>query len=195
MDSGVPVRRDCGTVRPNGASAMMPELPFDDMDGSTGQNSAAPQFDPQRLIVEVDQCFKRFHFTIQTSRPDLSFAERLKVWHAGRAAAESSGQPFDDPLPVLSHIGSATFECCSGEERESGFVLKLSMKADSGRPFTMFIEEGDMVPEREGVQGPNLEASIAAQLAFWTDEMICHGTPEEPDGRAVGSGRWLKTWT
>jgi hypothetical protein len=52
-----------------------------------------------------------------------------------------------------------------------------------------------MVPEMGDWERPNVEASIAAHLAFWTDEMICHGTVERLDGRAVGSGKWMKTWT
>jgi hypothetical protein len=119
----------------------------------------------------------------------------VKAWFVDRAAAETRGRQFDDPPPVLSYTGSAIFERCVGEERESGFVLRLSMKAESGRAFTIFIEEDDMVPESGRDQGPNIESSIAAQLAFWTHEMICHGTVDELDGRAVGSRKWLKSWT
>jgi hypothetical protein len=159
------------------------------------QSRPARQFDPQQLVVEIKKCFDGFHFAIQTLRPELSYAERVKTWFADRAAAENRGRPFDDPRPVLSYTGSATFEHCGGEERESGFVLRLSMKAESGRAFTIFIEEDDMVPESGRDHGPNIESSIAAQLAFWTHEMICHGTADELDGRAVGSRKWLKTWT
>ena len=52
-----------------------------------------------------------------------------------------------------------------------------------------------MVPEMGHWDTPNVETSIATQLALWTDEMICHGTTEELDGRAVGSRKWMKSWT
>jgi hypothetical protein len=164
------------------------------MDGGTDQSSAGRQFDPQRLVAAVNQCFVDFGFTIQTFRPDLSYSERVKAWFAGKAAAESRGLPFDDPAPVLSYTGSATFDRCRGEERESGFVLELSMKAESGRPFTIFIEEDHIIPDFS-YRGPERESAMAAQLAFWTAEMICHGTVDDLDGRAVDSGKWLKTWT
>jgi hypothetical protein len=165
------------------------------MDEGADRENTARQFDPQKLVAAVNQVFQGFHFTIQTFRPERSYAERVREWFAGKAAAENRGRPFDDPPPVLSYTGSATFDRCAGEERESGFVLKLSMKAESGRAFTIFIEEDRMFPESGRDQGPNIESSIAAQLAFWTDEMICHGTVDELDGRGVGSGKWLKTWT
>ncbi len=173
---------------------MLPGLPSTGMDGSVGQSSAARQFDPQQLVLEVNECFDGFHFTIQTHRPEIPYAERVKAWFARRAAAESRGQGFNEPSPVLSYAGAATFDHCEGEERESGFVLKLSMKTESDRRFTIFIEEDDMFPETGHEQGPNVESSIAAQLAFWTQEMICHGTVDELDGRAVGSGKWMKIW-
>jgi hypothetical protein len=103
------------------------------VDGTTDQGSVARQFDPEILVAEVNGCFKGFHFSIQTFRPDLSYAERLKSWFAARTAAESRGLPFDDPSPVLSYTGPAKFDSCAGEERETGFVLELSMQVPSGR--------------------------------------------------------------
>jgi hypothetical protein len=165
------------------------------VDRGTDQGGEERQFDPELLVSAVNECFKGFHFSIQTFRPELSYGERLKDWFAGRTTAENHGLPFEDPPPVLSYTGPATFDSCAGEERETGFVLALSMKAEAGRPFTIFIEEEDMIPERGHHAGLPIESSIAAQLAFWAQEMICHGTVEELDGRAVGSGKWLKTWT
>ncbi len=165
------------------------------MGGSTGEGGVARQFDPEKLVGAVNQCFDGFHFTIQTFRPEVSYANRVKTWFSARAAAENRGIPFDEPQPELSYSGPATFESCASEARESGFVLRLSMKAGSGRPFTIFIEEEYMFPESDDCPGIAIESSIANQLAFWTQEMICHGTVEELDGRAVCSGKWLKTWT
>jgi hypothetical protein len=159
------------------------------------EGDAERSFDPQKLVVAVNECFEGFHFSVQTLRPEISYADRVKAWFEAWAAAENRGVPFNDPQPILSYRGSATFDHCEGEERESGFVLKLWMKAESSRSFELFIEEEDMVPEVSHGQGPNVESSIAAQLAFWTEEMICHGTVDELDGRAVGSGKWLNTWT
>lgn len=96
---------------------------LDGMGGSTGEGGVARQFDPEKLVVAVNQCFDGFHFTIQTFRPEVSYADRVKAWFGARAAAENRGTPFDDPQPVLSYSGPATFESCAGEERESGFVL------------------------------------------------------------------------
>jgi hypothetical protein len=74
-------------------------------------------------------------------------------------------------------------------------VLKVSMRAESGRPFVIFIAESDMIPEMAACDRPDVEACIAAQLAFWTAEMICHSVVEDLDGRAVRSGTWTNTWT
>ena len=145
-------------------------------------------------MLAIDECFEGFGFTIQTFRPEVPYTERRRTWFANKVAAESRGRSFDDPPPRRNFVGSATFDHCVGDERDSGFVLELSMKTESGRPFTLFIEEDRMFPE-DGHQGPNIEPSIAAQLAFWTAEMICHGTVEDLDGRAVGSGKWMKAWS
>lgn len=168
---------------------------LDGMHGSTDEGGVARQYDPEKLVVAVNQCFEGFNFTIQTFRPETSYADRVKAWFEARAAAEKRGIPFNEPQPVLSYSGPATFDSCVGEERESGFVLRLSMKAASGRPFTIFIEEEYMFPENGAYPGTPIESSIANQLAFWTQEMICHGTVEELNGRAVYSGLWLETWT
>jgi hypothetical protein len=165
------------------------------MNRGTDKGGVARQFDPEKLVVAVNQSFDGFHFTIQTFRPAISYADRVKAWFEARAAAEDRGIPFNEPQPVLSYTGPATFDSCAGEERESGFVLMLSMKTEAGRPFKIFIEEEYMVPESDSYLGSSIESSIADHLAFWTQEMICHGTVEELDGRAVYSGTWLKTWT
>jgi len=174
---------------PDGRSTL------DDLDGSTDQSDDSRLFDPQKLVAEVNKCFTGFHFTIQAVPPTRNWAERVKQWQADKAAAEQRGLPFDQPAPSMGTLGSATFEHCTGEWRDSGFILEVSMKSQSGRPFVIFIEEDDMIPEMGDWDRPNVEGSIAAQLAFWTDEMICHGTTEELDGRAVGSRKWIKTWT
>ena len=44
-----------------------------------------------------------------------------------------------------------------------------------------------MIPEMGDWDRPNVEGSIAAQLAFWTDEMVCHGSTEELGARRQGS--------
>jgi len=146
-------------------------------------------------VDEVNTNFNGFHFTIQAVRPPEDYPGLVKSWFAAKAAAERQGLRFDDPAPSIGTLGSATFVHCEGEQRDSGFVLRLSMKAESGRPFVIFIEEKDMLPVMGVWESPNIEASIAAQLALWTDEMICHGTVQDLDGRAVGSEKWMKTWT
>jgi hypothetical protein len=129
------------------------------MTGSAEQ-PVAGRFDPPKLVTEVNQCFTGFHFTIQAVPPTKNWAELVKVWLNDKAAAEKNGQPFDDPPPSHGALGSARFERCVGEPRDSGFVLKLSMKSQSGRLFVIFIEKDDMVPEireeirRVGHHGP-----------------------------------------
>lgn len=177
-----------------GATSQDGRSTLDGMDGSADQNDDTRVFDPQKLIAEVNKCFTGFHFTIQAVPPTRNWAELVKQWQTDKSEAEQRGLPFDQPVPSRGTLGSATFEHCSGESRDSGFALRVSMKSQSGRPFVLFIEEGDMVPEMGDWNSPNVETSIAAQLAFWTDEMICHGTVEDLDGRAVGSGTWMKTW-
>ena len=156
---------------------------------------AGIDFDPVKLVAEVNNAFSGFHFTIQAVRPPKDYPGDVKAWIAAKDAAEKRGLPFDDPPPSIGTLGSASFVHCDAEDTESGFVLKLSMKAESGRPFVIFIEESDMIPEMSVWDRPDVEASIAAQLAFWTDEMICHFVVEDLDGRAVRSGTWMKTWT
>ncbi len=116
------------------------------------------------------------------------------------AAREEAGaikgiEASTTPSSERGRIGSATFERGEGGETEAGFIMKLSMKADSGRPFTIYLEEGDLQAVPEDGQKPNVEYWIAARLAFWVYEMICHGTAEQLDGRAVDSGKWMKTWS
>jgi hypothetical protein len=127
--------------------STLAEATLDDMNGSSDNGDVIRQFDPEKLVVAVNQCFEGFHFSIQTCRPEISYADRLKAWFEARAAAETRGVPFTEPGPVLSYTGPATFDSCAGEERESGFVLKLSMKAGSGRPFSIFIEEDTCSPK------------------------------------------------
>ena len=92
-------------------------------------------------------------------------------------------------------MGAAKFVHCDGENRDSGFVLRLEMKSESGRPFVIFIEESDMQPEMGVWDGPDVEKSIAHNLAMWTMERIVHSVVEDLDGREIRSGKWMKTWT
>jgi hypothetical protein len=163
------------------------------MDRSAEYREGVRKFSSQRLVDEVNRRFEGFHFSIQTFRPDRSYADRVQDWFAAKARAENRGLPFDDSKPVFDFTGPATFDYCAGEERESGLVLKLSMKAEPNRSFTIFIEEKDFRVNTH--PSTNIEASIADHLAFWTEEMICGCTIDELDGRAVGSRKWLKTWT
>jgi hypothetical protein len=166
------------------------------MKRSADQSDDARPFDPHKLVAEVNKRFTGFHFTIQAVPPTRNWAELVKQWQADKAEAEQRGLSFDQPVPSMGTLGSATFEHCTGASRDSGFVLRVSMRSQSGRAFVLFIEEDDMVPEMgEWGRSSNVEASIATQLAFWTDEMICHRTIEELDGRAVGSRIWMKSWS
>jgi hypothetical protein len=108
---------------------------------------AGIDFDPVNLVAKVNKAFNGFHFTIQAVRPPKNYAGDVKAWIAAKDAAEKQGLPFGDPPPSRGTLGSATFVHCDAEERESGFVLKVSMRAESGRPFVIFIAESDMIPE------------------------------------------------
>ena len=71
------------------------------MGGSTGKGGVARQFDPEKLVMAVNQCFDGFHFTIQTFRPEVSYADRVKAWFGARGAPKNRGIPFDEPQPEL----------------------------------------------------------------------------------------------
>ncbi len=165
------------------------------MSEDTESPRAGGDFDRRKLVDEVNTNFSGFHFIIQAVRPPEDYPGLVKSWFAAKETAEQRGLPFDDPPPSIGTLGSATFVQCVGEQRESGFVLNVAMKAQSGRPFVIFIEESDMIPEMGVWERPNIEASIAAHLAFWTAERIVHSTAEDLDGRSVRSGEWMKAWT
>lgn len=148
-----------------------------------------------KLVAEVNSAFNGFHFIVQAVRPPENWVGLVKAWIAARDEAQKRGKPFDEPHPPRGTLGSATFVRCKGELRDSGFVLKVSMQSEAGSPFVIFIEEQDMKPEMGVWERPNIEESIAAQLAFWTAERMCHSTAEDLDGRSISSGIWTETWT
>jgi hypothetical protein len=165
------------------------------MTEDTESPRAGIDFDPVKLVTEVNRSFDGFNFTIQAVRPPEDYAGDVKKWFTDKEEADKRGLSFDDPPPSIGTLGSATFVHCDGENGDSGFVLRLSMQAESGRPFVIFIEESDMQPEMGVWDRPDVETSIADNLAFWTMERICHSVVEDLDGREIRSGKWMKTWT
>jgi hypothetical protein len=155
---------------------------------------AGIDFDPQKLVAEINKGFNGSSSIIQAVRPPKDYAGLVKAWLAAKETAEKQGLPFDEPQPSLGTLGSAKFISCEGEERDSGFVLRLSMEADSGQRFVVFVEEKDMVPEMSVWDRPDIEASIAGQIGTRLDEQICHSVAEDLDGKSISSGKWMKTW-
>jgi hypothetical protein len=165
------------------------------MTEDTESPRAGIDFDPAKLVAEVNRSFEGFNFTIQAVRPPKDYPGSVKKWLDAKDHAQNQGLPFDDPPPSIGTLGAATFVHCDGESRDSGFVLRLEMKSESGRPFVIFIEESDMQPEMGEWDGPDIEKSIADNLAMWTMERIVHSVVEDLDGREIRSGKWMKTWT
>ena len=90
---------------------------------------AGIDFEPVKLVAEVNKAFNGLHFTIQAVQPPKDYPENVKASIAAKDAAEKRGAPFDHSPFRLARWGSASFVHCDAEDTQS--------KAESGRPFVI----------------------------------------------------------